>query len=251
VAFAALPKAVLDIVTQRYNRDVLREILLYHVFDNRYPSSVVVSLVGGNTPPTLQGARIAVSRQGSNLFLNGNSKILTVDVPFLNGDKLSVVHVIDSVLVPPPPFALLPTITELVTSLNSQGQFTILFQALTQYGDTFTSLLASYRTRGLTVFAPTDAAFRQLPKRLRTFPLNRKCKLVMAKILKYHVLSRYVRSTDFKDNSRIRTLAGKSVDIDKRGGGRIFVDDARVIDADIRASNGIIHVIDEVLIFDD
>jgi transforming growth factor-beta-induced protein len=244
-AFAALGPEILATLTAPYNKDLLRKILLFHVFGDRYPGSVVLSLAGQNTPPTLEGSTHAVTVQSGNIFL-GPARVLTPDVAFYNKKKLSVVHVINQVLVPPTVTIPTDTITELVVALNGQGQFTLLFKALTEYGDVLTDLLSSSRKRGLTVFAPTDEAFMDLPKRYRTFPLNKRCRQSLLKILKYHVVPRLVRSNQLSGTMRLRTLAGRSIDVDKRRSG-FFVDDARIIQADIRATNGIIHVVNEVL----
>jgi uncharacterized surface protein with fasciclin (FAS1) repeats len=246
-AFAALPPVLLTLLSQDFNKYLLQQILLYHVLGDRYPSSAVTTWVGGNSPPTLQGSTIKVSQSGSNLYLNSISQILAVDVPFTNGNKASVVHVISAVLVPPG-FAIPSTITDLVTQLSNSGQFTLLLQALSQFGDTFTSILSSYRPNGFTVFAPTDAALRQLPARFRQFPLRPKCKKVLEKILKYHVATRVFTSDDLRDNTRVKTLAGKRINVERKANG-VFVDDVKITKADIRASNGIIHAINEVLIY--
>jgi uncharacterized surface protein with fasciclin (FAS1) repeats len=144
---------------------------------------------------------------------------------------------------------IIPTdsITEIIVALNKQGQFTILFQAIAEFGATLTDLLAEFRPRGFTVFAPTDAAFKRLPARYRTFPLNRRCRGIVFKILRYHVIRRAILSGGFRDDQRLPTLAGRPIDIDTRGKRIILNEDARVTQANIRAANGVIHVINRVL----
>jgi len=148
------------------------------------------------------------------------------------------------------PFALPPTITDLVVQLSSNGQFTQLVRYLTEFGSEFTDALSQFTERGFTVFAPTDAAFRELPRRFRTFPLTPRCRRTMRKILQYHVVNGYFRASSLNDRTRLRTLAGKRLPVERREKNRVFVDDGvRLIQTDVRAANGIIHVVNDVLLY--
>jgi hypothetical protein len=97
-----------------------------------------------------------------------------------------------------------------------------------------------------TVFAPTDAAFAALPagtvEALLADPTGD-----LAQILLYHVASGSVMSTDLSDGQIVTTLQGQTVTITITGG-NVFVNDAQVIVADIEAENGVVHVIDAVLL---
>ncbi|WP_409994788.1 fasciclin domain-containing protein [Blastopirellula marina] len=119
----------------------------------------------------------------------------------------------------------------------------------------FTTLVAAVKAAGLvealksdgpfTVFAPTDAAFAKLPKGTVDSLLKDKEKL--GKILKYHVVAGKVMAADAAKLDSADTLAGASLKIQAKDGG-VMINDAKVIKADIVTSNGVIHVIDTVLI---
>ena len=96
-----------------------------------------------------------------------------------------------------------------------------------------------------TVFAPTDAAFEALPAGILEKLLLPKNKAVLAKILTYHVVGAKVLSTDLTE-TEVATVEGSTVAITLTDGAK--VNDATVTTADVMASNGVIHVIDKVLI---
>jgi len=126
------------------------------------------------------------------------------------------------------------------TALNA-GNFTTLAAALTETG-----LVDALKGDGpFTVFAPTDEAFSKLPK--GTLDNLLKDKEALKNILLYHVVSGNVTSNDVVKLSSAETLAGTDVKI-KANKKYVKIDNAKVIQADIMASNGVIHVIDRVLI---
>jgi uncharacterized surface protein with fasciclin (FAS1) repeats len=96
-----------------------------------------------------------------------------------------------------------------------------------------------------TVFAPTDAAFAKVPKKTLTSLLKNKAKL--RAVLLYHVVAGKVTSDQVVKLSSAKTLNGKSVRI-KVSGSSVFVNNAKVTKADVAASNGVIHVVNRVLI---
>lgn len=120
----------------------------------------------------------------------------------------------------------------------------------------FNTLVAAVKAAGLaetlqgpgpfTVFAPTDSAFAKLPAGTVDALLMDKGKL--ASILTYHVLSGKVVSSDIArmNGANPVTANGQKLDIDVRGG-KVYVNGAQVVTADVQASNGVIHVIDGVL----
>jgi transforming growth factor-beta-induced protein len=135
-----------------------------------------------------------------------------------------------------------PTEGELniVQTAQQAGSFKTLLALATKAG------LADDLARGeLTVLAPTDAAFKKLPKStLRAVQKNPK---LLKRVLLYHVISGKAPSSTVVTLKSAKTLAGPSVRI-RVTGSRVFVNNARVTKVDIAASNGIIHVIDRVLI---
>ena len=120
----------------------------------------------------------------------------------------------------------------------------------------FTNLVAAVQAAGLvdtlkgegpfTVFAPTDEAFAALPEGTVEDLLKPENKDKLIAILTYHVVSGKVMSTDLSNNTMAPTVQGSDVKIMTEGG--VTVNGAKVISADIEASNGVIHVIDTVLI---
>ncbi len=97
-----------------------------------------------------------------------------------------------------------------------------------------------------TVFAPTNEAFKALPKGTLEMLLKPENKAKLAKVLTYHVVSGKVMAKDVKSGS-VKTVEGAPV-IAKVGMGKIMINSATVTQADIPASNGVIHVIDRVLL---
>jgi uncharacterized surface protein with fasciclin (FAS1) repeats len=119
----------------------------------------------------------------------------------------------------------------------------------------FTTLLAAAEAAGLvdtlksegpfTVFAPTDEAFAALPAGTVEELLKPENKEMLAGILTYHVIAGKVMSTDLTDDMEATTVQGTTVMIDLDNG--VMVDDANVTTADIEATNGVIHIIDKVI----
>ena len=129
----------------------------------------------------------------------------------------------------------------IVQTAIAAGQFKTLAKLLTRAG--LTTTLA--QSGPYTVFAPTDAAFKKLPKRTLSALLRNKAKL--RSVLLYHVVSGKVTAADVVKLSSARTLSGKSVQI-RVAGSNVFVDAAKVTKPDVMASNGVIHVVNRVLI---
>jgi uncharacterized surface protein with fasciclin (FAS1) repeats len=121
----------------------------------------------------------------------------------------------------------------------------------------FNTLLTAAKAAGLapvlsgsgpfTVFAPTDAAFARLPKGTVASLLKPQNKSKLAAILKYHVVAGEITSDEIKaGRTHVKTVNGRQVSVRKHGG--ITVNGARVVSADVQASNGVIHVINRVLL---
>jgi len=128
---------------------------------------------------------------------------------------------------------------DIVDTAVSAGQFTTLVKALKA-----ADLVDALKQKGpYTVFAPTDAAFAKLPAGALDSLIKDKDKL--AAVLKYHVVSGKVMAAQVKPGP-VKTLQGQTLTVSAQDG-TVMVDDAKVIKADIEASNGVIHVIDSVL----
>ena len=98
-----------------------------------------------------------------------------------------------------------------------------------------------------TVFAPTDEAFAKLPKETVESLLKSENKAQLQSILKFHVLSGRVFSDAAAKGASVATLQGAKVSTKSKDGG-VFVENAKVLGADIETSNGVIHVIDTVIL---
>lgn len=127
---------------------------------------------------------------------------------------------------------------DIVDTASSAGNFKTLLAAAQQ-----ADLVATLKGPGpFTVFAPTDEAFAKIPKEQLDALLKDKAKL--AKVLTYHVVPAKVMASDVKPG-KVPTVEGGSLTVATQGG--VTVDQAKVVKTDITASNGVIHVIDRVL----
>lgn len=129
---------------------------------------------------------------------------------------------------------------DIVDTAVSAGQFNTLAKALTEAG-----LVETLKGKGpFTVFAPTDEAFAKLPPGTLEALLKDKAKLTA--VLTYHVVAGKVMAADVVKLSEAKTVQGQNVKINTMGG--VMVNDAHVVKTDIMASNGVIHVIDKVIL---
>jgi uncharacterized surface protein with fasciclin (FAS1) repeats len=131
---------------------------------------------------------------------------------------------------------------DIVDTAVAAGSFKTLAAAL-QAAD----LIEALKSKGpFTVFAPTDEAFAKLPKGTVESLLKPENKAKLAAILKYHVVSGKVTSGEVVKLEAAKTLQGSEVKIDASNG--VKINDATVTKADVPATNGVIHVIDTVLL---
>lgn len=219
--------------------DQLTDILLYHVVVGRELNSAAATAIAGNGIAMGNSDNLALSLSGTNLFAN-LSKVSGVDVDASNG----IIHVIDSVLMPPAE-AVTPTLNILETA-QSNADFSTLVSALQATG--LDTTLADPNAQ-FTVFAPTNAAFDALGAGVVAGLLNDLPQL--ENILSKHVVSGAVDSlTAFTLNGvDVTTVNGETVAISIMSD-RLLVDNSQVTAFDIRTTNGIIHVIDAVIPLD-
>lgn len=97
-----------------------------------------------------------------------------------------------------------------------------------------------------TVFAPTNDAFNNLPDGVLEMLLKPENKDKLTAVLTYHVVASKVMSTDLKDGMKAGTVQGDKISVDLKSG--VKINDANVAKADIKASNGVVHVIDKVIL---
>ena len=135
---------------------------------------------------------------------------------------------------------------DIVDTAVAAGSFKTLAKAL-QAAD----LVGTLKGKGpYTVFAPTDEAFAKLPAATLQDLLKPENKAKLQRILTYHVVAGRVSSADVAKMRSAKAVSGDTIDIAANGGG-VTVDDAKVVKADIAASNGVIHVIDSVILPDE
>jgi uncharacterized surface protein with fasciclin (FAS1) repeats len=133
--------------------------------------------------------------------------------------------------------------TDIVDTAIAAGQFKTLAAALDGAG-----LVATLKGQGpFTVFAPTDAAFAKLPAGTVDDLLRPENKAKLAAILTYHVVPGRVTAADVVRLKEAKTVNGETVDV-RADGGSVMINDAKVTAADVAASNGVIHVIDTVIL---
>jgi len=242
-AFASLPEGLVPCLLLEDNKSVLSNILLYHVADGEVLST---DLTNGMDVTTLLGQDVVVDLN-DGVKIN-NSTVIAANVPASNG----VIHIIDQVLVPSDVdvAAFLDTcgdtsLVDIPTTAINAGTFETLVAAL---GAADLVEAVSDPNGPFTVFAPTDDAFAALPNGLVSCLLEEDNKSVLSDILLYHVADGKVLSTDLSDGQQIATkLADNEVTVDLSDGD-VKINESNVIGADVLASNGVIHVIDQVLV---
>jgi transforming growth factor-beta-induced protein len=132
---------------------------------------------------------------------------------------------------------------DIVDTAVAAGSFTTLATALKAAG-----LVDTLKGKGpFTVFAPTDEAFAKLPAGTVEELLKPENKAKLVSILTYHVVSGSVSSAQVAKMTSAKTVEGQSVRISTKDGG-VMIDNANVVKADVMASNGVIHVIDSVIL---
>ncbi|TVP84929.1 MAG: fasciclin domain-containing protein, partial [Acholeplasmataceae bacterium] len=239
-AFAAL-LAELDITASDLLAfENLSEILLYHVVVGSFTAADVIALTadGPVEVETLSGAMITISVVDGNVFIN-DAQVILPDVMASNG----VIHVIDGVLLPPA--EELGTIVDIAVASDD---FTTLVAALTE-----AELVAALQGEGpFTVFAPTDDAFAALLAELDITASDLLAFENLSEILLYHVVVGSFTAADVialtaDGPVEVETLSGAMITISVVDG-NVFINDAQVILPDVMASNGVIHVIDGVLL---
>ena len=226
-AFARLPKGTVETLLKPENRDKLIGILTYHVVAGNVPAEKVVKLSGAKT---LNGQRVDVKVAGGKVSVD-QANVVTTDIRCSNG----VIHVIDQVI--------LPASDNIPAIAEKAGDFKTLLAAVKAAG-----LVDALSGEGpFTVFAPTDEAFAQLPEGTIATLLKPENRDQLAAILKYHVVSGRVYSEDALKAKQAKTLQGQSVHVSVKNG-KARINDSNLVGTDIDASNGVIHVIDAVLL---
>ncbi|MGD8806167.1 MAG: fasciclin domain-containing protein, partial [Chloroflexota bacterium] len=239
-AFAALPEGTVESLLED-PEGALRDILLYHVADGAVPAETVVTL---DSATTLQGEDVSIAVVDGGVVLNDSANVIITDIMASNG----IIHVIDGVILPPSIVAAqaeeeMAEAQSIVDIAVADGRFTTLVAAVQAAG-----LAETLSGEGeFTVFAPTDDAFAALPEGT-VESLLEDPEGALRDILLYHVVEGAVPAETVVTLDSATTLQGEPVSIAVVDGGVVLNDSANVIITDIMASNGIIHVIDGVIL---
>ncbi len=226
-AFRNLPASDIEALLKVENRAKLKEILTYHVIKGRITAE---ELAEKSSAITLNGAKVTIASNKKGLAIN-EATVLQADIRCTNG----VIHVIDRVLTPAEP--------DILTIVERTGSFKTLLAAIKAAG-----LTDALEADGpFTLFAPSDEAFAKLPKETLKDLLDPHNKQALVDVLKLHVVAKDYEASDLAGLKSVPTLLdGKSLAITTRGD-RLKVNGVSVIRADLKAGNGIIHAVDEVL----
>ena len=222
--------------------NALKEILLNHVISGALNSS---SLSTGYVKTLAKGSASTTNTLSmyvnttSGVKLNGISNVTTPNITASNG----VIHIVDAVIG-------LPTV---VTHALANPNFTTLVSALTRADQPdFAGILSGTTNSPFTVFAPTNTAFGSLLTELGATSLNDISQNTLENTLKYHVVAgANVLSASLTNNQSVTTFQGGNFTITTMGGAKITDANNRVsniIAVDVQASNGVIHVLDKVIL---
>ena len=207
--------------------ETLTPILLYHVLGEEKKSNMLAEGYYSTISPAQGNYSALKVGLTSGVKINKEASVITADVDVKNG----VIHAIDKVLLPP---------TVVDHALNNES-FSILVQAVVKAG-----LVETLKGAGpFTIFAPTNEAFEALFTALNVTGVNDLTAEQLTPILLYHVVSGNVRSNQLTAGS-VGTLNGDN-DVTLTPTPKIN-GTANIIATDVQAANGVIHVIDEVLI---
>merc|ERR1711937_47646 len=190
----------------------------------------------------LEGQDLTVTSYEDGVMVNGEAKVIAADNAASNG----VVHIIDAVLLPPtsgaPPSQPTKNIVALAQDTESLSTLVTALQA----GNLVSALQA---TGPFSVFAPTNAAFGELPAAELSSLLEPGNVQDLVAILTYHVVSgAAVYSKDLKASQNVKTLEGQDMTVTSSEDGVMVNGKAKVIAADNAATNGVVHIIDAVLL---
>jgi uncharacterized surface protein with fasciclin (FAS1) repeats len=217
------------------DKTLLSSVLTYHVLPTRVTQAEIPP---GKAITTVQGGIFKIDATGSALVItdgrNRKSQITATDVPASNG----VIHVIDTVL--------LPANKNIVQTAQAAPEFSVLVEAVVA-----ADLVDALSAQGpLTVFAPTNAAFANLLAELgvtkEQLLANR---ALLTQVLTYHVVTGRLLKADVPVGQPVTTLQGQTFTVDSS----LAITDQRsrrasIVATDVLASNGVIHVVDKVIL---
>jgi uncharacterized surface protein with fasciclin (FAS1) repeats len=227
-AFAKLPAGTLEMLLKPENKAKLAAILTYHVVPGSVKAADVVKL---KRAATVQGQRVDIKVDAGKVMVDG-ANVVATDVACSNG----VIHVIDTVI--------LPVDGTIVDVAAKNGSFNTLVAAVKAAG-----LVETLSGKGpFTVLAPTDAAFAKLPPGTLEMLLKPENKKQLVDILTYHVVPGVAAYSDqVVKMSQVPTVLGTPINVTVTDG-KVRLNDSNIVATDVEASNGVIHVVDTVIL---
>jgi uncharacterized surface protein with fasciclin (FAS1) repeats len=234
-AFDALPNNGAALTYLLNSKEILTKVLEYHVASGNFSSG---NLTTGQKIPMLAGGDVTVDITGGTVKIN-SATVIKPDVEASNG----VIHIIDQVLLPSDVNFTSPTIPELASSDTDLSTLVIAVGAA-NLGDKLAQLSP------LTVFAPTNEAFTALNASCECLEALLKDQTALASVLEYHVLDQELTAAQLVSGGTesIKTLGGSDVNITISDGKVMINGDTTVTTPDLYAVNGVVHVIDQVLL---
>ncbi len=226
-AFAKIDPKTVESLLKKENKAALQDILKFHVVSGKVMAKDVVKLTNATT---LNGQRVDIRVDEGTVYIDG-AKVTTVDIECSNG----VIHVIDTVVMP-----VSQNLVEVAAGAKSFGTLLAAAKAA--------GLAETLAKRGpFTIFAPNDEAFAKLPKGTVESLLKPENKDQLIAILKHHVVSGRVYADQAAKLDKAPTIGGTelAVSITREAA---MIGGAKILATDIEASNGVIHVIDSVLL---
>jgi transforming growth factor-beta-induced protein len=223
-AFAAVPADTLNALLA--DKAALTKVLTYHVVPGRITAADAMK---ADWAETAMGQSLRIQSDANGVTVDG-ARVITADIETSNG----IIHVIDRVILPR---------KDIVDTAVAAGSFKTLVTAVKA-----ADLVETLKGKGpFTVFAPADSAFAKLPA--GTVESLVKNKPALTGVLTYHVISGRILSTDLEIGSVMpATVNGQTLNVTKARDGSVTVNGAKVVSADILCGNGVIHVIDAVVL---
>lgn len=220
-AFAALPEGLLESLTM----EQLATILSYHVLPVEVASG---DLEDEQAPASLTDEEVYVTVADGNVTVNGSASVVAADIATNNG----TIHAIDEVILPN---AFVP-----VTGIVSKNYNLSTLLSLVADREDVLNALADEESE-FTIFAPTNAAFEAALEANPDLTDEQ-----ITEILTYHVLTSKVLSSDLSDGQSVETFQGENIMVSI--GENVQINNATVTTVDLEGSNGVVHIIDSVLL---
>lgn len=216
----------------------LQPILLYHVLGAKVMADQLPA--DGMATTLSNDEKIYLGYLTNSVLINGLTTITDTDIEMSNG----VIHTIDRTLVPPA--GNIVDIAVAMADMGDNSEFTVLVSLLTmpEFADITQAVIDA---DNITLFAPTDAAFEAIADVIPTLTVDQ-----IRSVLLYHAVGLRVFSTDLTEGQMVPTLNGEMLTVNLAGGPSLtdmsMGEDAAIIEVNVHGSNGVIHVIDKVLI---